>query len=180
MNETKWLTISQGIAILGSSLVFPFYIIFIKEIGANFSEFGIAFGLFTITSALVHGLIGKYSDRFGRKIFLIINSLGMAFLFLLFPIVTKIWQVYALQIILGIFGAMQRTCEKALVADFTDGNNRGEKIGTYHSWLAICSGLAVIIGGYLADLMTFAIIFYLGSIILFLSGLLSLKIKENA
>lgn len=179
MNETRWLTISQSITILGSSLVFPFYIIFIKEIGANFSQFGIAFGLFTISSALVHKIIGKSSDKFGRKIFLIINSWGMAAIFLLFPLVTKIWQVYSLQVILGVFGAMQRTSEKALVADFTDGHDRGEKIGTYHGWLAICSGIAVIIGGYIADLFTFSIVFYLGSIVLFLSGLAVLRIREN-
>src|SRR3989338_9954859 len=131
MGSFRWLTISQSITILGSGLVFPFYILFIKELGANFSEFGISYGLFTISAALVHKLIGKWSDKLGRKIFLIGNSWGMAFLFLLFPIVTQIWQVYVLQIILGIFGAMQRTSEKALIADFTDGEKRGEQIGTY-------------------------------------------------
>ncbi len=179
MTETKWLTISQSIAILGSSLVFPFYILFIKGLGANFSEFGISYGLFTISAAFVHKLIGKGSDKFGRKPFLILNSWGMAFLFLLFPIVKNIWQVYAIQIILGIFGAMQKTSEKAIVADFIDGSNRGEKIGVYHGWLAVFSGIAVIIGGYIADLLTLEFIFYIGSIFLFISGLVMLKIKEK-
>ncbi len=180
MSKIKWLTISQSIAILGAGLVFPFYILFIKEVGANFTEFGIAYGIFTISSALVHKLIGKSCDKFGNKIFLIINSFGMAVLFLLFPIVTNIWQVYTIQILLGIFGAMQKTSEKTVVANFTDGNGRGEKIGIYHGWLAIFSGIAVIIGGYIADLFTLEIIFYLGSIFLFFSGLTILKVKEKS
>src|SRR3989344_1601622 len=92
----KWLMISQSIALFGAGIVFPFYIIFINEIGANFSQFGMAFGLFTISAALVHKYIGDLSDRIGRKIFLLISNWGMAFLFLLFPIVTEIWQIYFL------------------------------------------------------------------------------------
>ena len=138
-----------------------------------------AYGIFTISSALVHKLIGKSCDRLGNKIFLVINSFGMALLFLLFPVVTSIWQVYVIQVLLGIFGAMQKTSEKTIVANFTDGVNRGERIGIYHGWLAIFSGIAVRVGGYIADLLTLEIIFYIGSIVLFLGGIAVLKIKEN-
>lgn len=175
----KWLTITQSIVLFGTGIVFPFYIIFIKKIGANFTEFGIAYALFAMSSAIFHKIIGKGSDKFGRKIFLLLNSWGVAILFLLFPIATSITQVYFLQIILGIFGAMQKTSEKAIVADFTDGKNRGKHIGVYHGWIAVFSSLAVIVGGYLIDLFSLEIIFYIGSVILFLSGLAILKIKEK-
>jgi len=175
----KWLLISQSIALFGSGIVFPFYVIFVKEVGANFTEFGIAYALFALSSALVHKLIGDWSDKYGRRIFLLLNSWGTAFLFLLFPIATTIAHVYILQIALGIFGAMHKTCEKVLVADFTDKDKRGKRIGTYHGWISIFSALAVIAGGYLIDLFTLSIIFYTGSIILFLSGLAILRIKES-
>lgn len=175
----QWLLISQSIAIWGSSLVFPFYLLFINEVGASFSQFGISYGLFTISSAVVHQFIGSSSDRFGRKIFLIINAWGMAVIFLIFPIVTSIWQVYLLQIVLGIFGAMQKTSEKSIVADFTEGHERGKRIGSYHSWIALFSGFAIIGGGYLIDFLTIEVIFYIGSLALFISGFLTLKIKEK-
>ena len=124
----RWLTFVQSFVLFGTGIVFPFYIIFINKIGANFTQFGIAYALFAISSAFVHKLIGGYSDKFGRKIFLLINSWGVAFLFLIFPLATNIYQVYVLQAILGIFGAMQRTSEKAIVADFTDGKERGRII----------------------------------------------------
>ena len=174
-----WLLISQSIALFGSGIVFPFYVIFIKEIGANFTEFGLAYGLFSLSSALVHKITGYWSDKFGRKIFLLLNSWGIAALFLLFPLVTNIWQVYVLQVFLGVFGAMHKTSEKALVADFTDGKERGKHIGVYHGWISIFSALAVIVGGYIIDLFTLAIIFYIGSVIMFLSGFAVLRIKED-
>lgn len=179
MQSMKWLLVSQSIVLFGTGIVFPFYIIFIKEIGASFTEFGIAFALFSLSSALVHKYIGAWSDKFGRKLFLLLNSWGTAVLFLFFPIATTITQVYVLQVILGIFGAMHKTSEKALVADFTEDKPRGKHIGVYHGWIAIFSALAVIAGGYLIDLFTLPIIFYLGSFILFLSGLATLRIKEK-
>lgn len=179
MRNIKWLIYSQSVFILGTSLIFPFYLLFIKNIGINFSEFGMAYGIFTISSALFHKWIGRISDKFGRKIFLVINSWGMAIVFIIFPIVVNIYQVYVLQAILGIFGAMYKTGEKSIIADFTDGEKRGEIIGIYHGWLSIFGGIAVIIGGYLVDLFTLEIIFYIASIFFFVSGIITIKIKEK-
>ncbi len=179
MKDMKWLTITQSVLLFGTGIVFPFYIIFIKQIGANFTEFGIAYALFALSSAFFHKIIGKSSDKLGRKIFLVINSWGLAVLFLLFPIATNIIEVYILQVFLGIFGAMQKTSEKAIVADFTDGKNRGKQIGNYHGWIAVFSALAVVLGGYLIDLFTLEIIFYIGSAVLFVSGILILKKIEE-
>ncbi|MDX5474348.1 MAG: MFS transporter [Bacillaceae bacterium] len=175
----KWIMISQSVVLFGTGIVFPFYILFLKEVGANFSEFGIAYGLFTLSAAFVHKWIGRMSDKFGRRIFLLVNAWGTAVLFLFFPIVTTIWQVYTLQIILGIIGAMQKTSEKAIIADVTDGSARGELIGSYHFWVSIFSGLAVIVSGFIIDFLTIDLIFYIGSIILFISGWLTLNIKEQ-
>ena len=174
----KWLLISQSVMLFGSGIVFPFYVIFTKQIGANFTEFGIAYALFSLSAAVTHAFVGRWSDKFGRRPFLLINSWGTAFLLLLFPIVTSIDQVYVLQAALGVFGAMHRTSEKALVADLTDSADRGRLIGRYHSWVAIFSSLAVVVSGYLIDLFTLSIIFYIASPIMFLSGLASLKITE--
>ncbi|WP_096187249.1 MFS transporter [Evansella halocellulosilytica] len=178
MNNLKWVVISQSWVLFGTGLVFPFYIVFLREVGGDFSEFGLAYGLFTLSAALVHRWIGKFSDRIGRKHLLLISTWGTSIIFLMFPVVTDIWQVYVLQIILGMFGAIQKTSEKALVADFTEGSQRGEKIGSYHFWVSIFSGLAVIAGGFLIDLLTVDIIFYIGSLTLFVSGVWIMRIEE--
>jgi len=143
----RWLLISQSVWLFGSGIVFPFYVIFTKQIGANFTQFGIAYALFSLAAAGTHLVVGRWSDRFGRKPFLVINAWGVAAIFLLFPLVTAIWQVYILQVVLGVFGAMHRTSEKALVADLTPESGRGAAIGAYHGWVSVASALAVIAGG---------------------------------
>ncbi len=181
----RLLIASQSAALFGSGLVFPFYLIFIKEIGAGFTEYALAYGLFTICSSLLHTRLGAWSDRCGRKALLLWSGWGMAALFLLFPLVTWIGQVYVLQVLMGLFGAMQKTGEKALIADLTDrsgqqegGGSRGRTIGRYHGYVGLFSGLAVIAGGFLIDLFTIDLIFYIGSLWMFVSGLLLLRMRE--
>ncbi|HUR25688.1 MAG TPA: MFS transporter, partial [Candidatus Thermoplasmatota archaeon] len=174
----RWLLVSQSIALFGTGIVFPFYVVFTRQIGANFTQFGIAYALFSLSAAATHALIGRWSDRFGRRPFLLLNSWGTAGLFLLFPLATTIWHVYILQAVLGVFGAMHRTSEKALLADLTDDGERGRRIGVYHGWVSIFSALAVMVGGYLIDLFTLSIIFYIGSPILFVSGIAAARIAE--
>lgn len=179
-NDTLlWLHLSQGIVLFGTGLVFPFYIIYINQIGPSFSDFGVAYGLFALSAALVHKYVGQLSDRLGRKIFLLIHSWGTAVLFLLFPIASSLTHIYILQILLGVFGAMHRTGEKALVGDLINGKDRGKYIGRYHGWISIFSAFAVIIGGYLIDLFTLPIIFYIGSGIMFISGFIIIIYKEK-
>ena len=177
--QMRWLLISQNLILFGSSMVFPFYVIFIKEVGTSFAQFGFSYALFTISSALMHNFAGRLTDRFGKSLFLAISSWGTAFALVFFPAVTTIYQIYILQIIMGIFGAFQKTAEKTLIADITDYKGRGKQIGCYHAWTTLFSGLAVIVAGYAIDLFTLDIIFYAGSLSMFVSGFFALKINDK-
>lgn len=59
---------SQSIIMMAGSMVFPFYILLLRNVGNSFSQFGWAYGLFALTSALVYPLVGKVSDQVGIKI----------------------------------------------------------------------------------------------------------------
>jgi MFS family permease len=177
--KLKWLIISQSNVFFASSLIFPFYILFIKNVGSSFTQFGLSYGIFGLSSAFVHPIIGRLSKRIDTRYFLIINSWGMAIVLLYFPHITSVYQVYVVQIILGVFGALQKHGEKLLIAVLTDGVDRGVKIGNYHFWTSIFSALAIIFSGYLADYFTIHIIFYISSFIYFVSGILLVKIDLN-
>lgn len=58
---------SQSIIMMAGSMVFPFYILLLRNVGNSFSQFGWAYGLFALTSALVYPLVGKVSDQVGDK-----------------------------------------------------------------------------------------------------------------
>ncbi|EEL47909.1 Membrane transport protein, possible multidrug resistance protein [Bacillus cereus Rock3-44] len=151
-------------------MVFPFYILLLRNVGDSFSQFGWAYGLFALTSALFYPLIGKISDKFGDKKLLIIYAWSMAVLMLLFPIATEVWHVYILQIMMGCLGAVQRNTEKTSLARKVESKEAGYEIGKYHVWTSIGGAVAVIATGYLVDFLTIGSIFYIASVLYMVSG----------
>ncbi len=133
----KWFVYSQSLLFFASSLIFPFYILFIKNVGSSYSQFGLAYGLFGLSGAFIHLLLGKLPETTDRRLFLIIHSFGMAFLLLLFPHITEVEQVYMIQLALGALGGFQKHGEKLLVTDLTTENKRMKEVGHYHFWTAL-------------------------------------------
>lgn len=161
---------SQSIIMMAGSMVFPFYILLLRNVGNSFSQFGWAYGLFALTSALVYPLVGRISDRVGDRKLLIIYAWSMAILMLCFPIATEVWHVYILQILMGILGAVQRNTEKTSLARKVVQENAGYEIGKYHVWTSIGGAVAIIATGYLVDFFTIGTIFYIASILYVVSG----------
>ncbi|WP_028401584.1 MFS transporter [Ectobacillus panaciterrae] len=171
---------SQSLIIMAGSMVFPFYVLLLRNIGDSFSQFGWAYGLFALTSAIVHPLVGIISDRFGDKKLLIIYSWAMAALMLCFPIATEVWHVYILQVMMGCLGAVQRNTEKTALARKIEKKDAGYEVGKYHVWTSAGGAIAVIITGYLVDFLTIGTIFYIASFLYAGSAVLLWKTKQWA
>ncbi|MFC4411629.1 MFS transporter [Chungangia koreensis] len=178
MNFRQFL-ISQSIIFTASSLVFPFYLLFIKNVGDSYSQFGWAYGLFTLTAALSYPVIGRLGDRFGDKNMLLIYTLGMAAIMLVIPLLYLVWQVYIIQIIMGILGAIQKNTEKAFLARTNEPDTAGKQIGNYHLHISLWSAFGIILTGYLIDFLTVASLFYLISFVYIIASIILLK-REKA
>ncbi|WNS80633.1 MFS transporter [Domibacillus sp. DTU_2020_1001157_1_SI_ALB_TIR_016] len=174
MNYRRFVT-SQSLVLMAGSMIFPFYVLLLRNVGDSYSQFGWAYGLFALTSALAYPVIGKAADRLGDRVLLVFYSMAMAVLLLFFPLATSVWQVYGLQVCMGVLGAVQKNTEKAALARHADQNQAGADMGRYHFWTSITAAAAVIITGYLVDFLTIATIFYLASLMYIMSGLIIWK-----
>ncbi|MGE7767350.1 MFS transporter [Peribacillus sp. NPDC096540] len=179
MNYKRFI-VYQGTVGMAASMIFPFYILLIKNVGTSYSQFGWAYGIFSLTAALSYPLIGKFADRAGDNIFLLVYSWGMALVLLAFPLAYEIWHVYLLQIVMGILGAVQKNSEKTVLARFVNKATAGKEIGNYHVWTSIGAAAAVIATGYLVDFLTIGSIFYLASLIFAWSGFIIMKMEKTA
>lgn len=169
----------QGMVGMASTMIFPFYILLLKNAGTSYAQFGWAYGLFALTAAISYPLIGKTGDRIGDKTLLSIYSWGMALLLLFFPLASEIWHVYVLQVGMGLLGAVQKNSEKTVLARYVDKPTAGRQIGNYHTWTSIAAAAAVIATGYLVDFLTIASIFYIASIAFALSGVLAMRMNAT-
>ncbi|RFU70943.1 MFS transporter [Peribacillus saganii] len=167
--------VSQSIVIMASSIVFPFYILLLRNAGDSYSQFGWAYGMFALSAAFFYPVIGRFSDRIGDQLLLIVYSWAMTLLLLLFPLVTEVWQVYLLQILMGLLGAVQKNTEKTSLVRHAENKQVGKEIGKYHSWTGIGGAIAIILTGYLADFLTIGSIFYIASLMYMASGLVLMK-----
>ncbi|USD13835.1 MFS transporter [Priestia megaterium] len=168
----KQLLHSQSLMITASSIVFPFYLLLLRNLGDSYSQFGLAYGIFALTAALSHPLIGAWSDRVGEKRLLILYTFGMAVVMLVIPVLSTITQVYIIQVIMGLLGALQKTAEKIALSRQTDRAHTGKQVGHYHLWTSIWAALAVIATGYIIDFLTIGSLFYITSFMYVAGGVL--------
>ncbi|GGA43843.1 MFS transporter [Psychrobacillus lasiicapitis] len=177
MNYRRFI-IYQGSIGMASSMIFPFYVLLLKNVGHSYSQFGWAYGLFALTAAVSYPIIGKLADKTGDKVLLISYAWGMALILLIFPLAFEIWHVYILQVVMGLLGAVQKNSEKTVLARTVQKETAGKEIGHYHIWTSVSAAIAIIGTGYLVDFLTIGSIFYLASAVFAWSGFYIMKREE--
>jgi DHA1 family multidrug resistance protein-like MFS transporter len=175
----KIFVFSNSLLALAIGLFGPFYYIFINDIGGSIENFGIAAGLLVLSGALFSLFAGKFSDKIGRKPFLVIGAFASAIIVFLYTIINSTWQLYLLQIFSGIITAGFETAEGAYLGDLTDHNKRGEEVGRYDAIIGIFEAGAIFIGGFLAGRFGFKLVFYIVSFISLISAFIMLKLREK-
>ena|SRR3989344_2562149 len=175
----KIFIISSLILAFFGGLMGPLYVLFINKFtNNNITYVGIGFGFFGIAFATISYFAGKYSDKFGRKIFMITSGILHGLLLIIYTFIIKIYQLYIVQFLDGMVSAAYATTATALLADLTKKEDRGKKIGKYNSIVGIFSSIALIFSGILVSKYGFKFIFYIVALGLFTATLLLFKIKE--
>lgn len=169
---------SQSLATLAAGMIYPYYLLFLKNLGSTYSAYGLAFAVFTISSAASAVWLGKLVDRSSVKM-MAGGSLGMMAAMLIFPWIPSYGFVLLIQAFMGVCNAMQKMSERGLLADGTEHGKRGGTLGNYHFWTSVASGFAVLIGGYIIDWLTIDVLFYVSAGIYAVSAWMTLRMRAN-
>ena len=122
---------------------------------------------------------GKYSDKLGRKPLLILVGYLSSILFVVYTLIQTLAQLYILQAIFGILGAIQDVVSIAFLGDITEKTKRGIQIGKYKTVIGIFAGLALIASCFIIGRFGFEIIFYTVALFGIASTTLLFLIKET-
>lgn len=148
------LVATMFISMLGFGIVVPLLPIYADQLGATALEIGLINGGFSLTLMVFLPIVGKFSDRAGRKVFLctglaclIIASLGF------------IWAQNPLQLILvrcfqGLGASMHLPIAQAYLGDITPEREEGKWMGHFNAVLFSAMGLGPLVGGVLTDLFS--------------------------
>jgi MFS family permease len=104
---------SNSLMSFASGLLGPFYVVFVEKIG-GMETFGLAMGIMIFYSLSGYSA-GKYSDVFGRKIFLVGSGITASIIIFSYTLISSVLELMIfLQIINGIASSVYQIMETSL------------------------------------------------------------------
>lgn len=136
---------------IGIGLIMPVLPTLLNEFISENSlatHYGVLLALYATMQVIFASILGRLSDKYGRKPILLFSLLGAALDYLLMAFSTTLWMLYIGRIIAGITGATGAVCASAM-SDVTPAKNRTR----YFGYLGGAFGVGLIIGPILGGLL---------------------------
>lgn len=133
------------IDLLGMTIIIPLLPLYATTFGAGALVIGILSAAYPLMQFLGAPILGRLSDRYGRKPILLISQVGTLIGFLMLGFAGALWMLFLSRIVDGLSGANIATAQAAIV-DSTNEKNRTQGLGL----IGAAFGLGFIIGPIIA------------------------------
>jgi len=133
------------IDLLGLTIIIPLLPLFAASLGSSAFTIGALGAAYPIMQFVGAPLLGRLSDRFGRRPVLIISQIGTFAGFLILGIANTLWLLFLSRIVDGLSGANIATAQ-AVITDNTSENTRTQGLGL----IGAAFGLGFILGPIIA------------------------------
>ncbi len=163
------------ISMLGFGIVVPLLPIYADQMGASALEIGFINAGFSLMVLVMLPIMGRLSDRFGRKVFL---STGLAILTvasLCFIWAQSLTQLILVRVFQGLGASMHLPIAQAYLGDITPKGEEGRWMGHFNAILFSSMSLGPLFGGALTEFFSINTTFLVMSA-LCLTGLVAVLI----
>lgn len=171
------------IAFLGIGLVIPILPTIMNEFGISGTTVGYLTAAFALSQLIVSPFAGKATDRFGRKIMIVLGLFIFAFSELLFGLGKSVEVLFISRILGGVSGAFIMPAVTAFIADITSNKERPKALGFMSAAINLGFIIGPGIGGFLAEIGTrvpFIAAAILGTVAAILSQILLKEPEKKA
>ncbi|MCQ1537620.1 MFS transporter [Methanocalculus taiwanensis] len=148
-------------SMLGLGIVVPLLPYYADALGATGIGIGLIFSGFALSRAVFMPLIGRYSDRKGRKYFILIGLGLFAILSVAYIFASSVAGLTLIRIAHGFASAMVVPVAMAYVADFSPPGKEGIDMGSFNASLFLGLGCGPLIGGAVLDSVGIEMVFLL-------------------
>jgi DHA1 family tetracycline resistance protein-like MFS transporter len=139
------------IDLLGFGIILPLLPFIAQKYQANPAQIGFLTATYSFFQLLASPVLGRLSDRFGRKKFLIISQLGSALGYLILAFANSLPLLFLSRIIDGVTGG-NISIAQAYIADVTDKKNRARGMGLIGAAFGLGFIFGPAIGGALSKI----------------------------
>ena len=143
--------ITVFIDLLGFGIVIPVLPYYAEgtKFGATPSQVGLLFASYSVMQLVFSPVLGRLSDKHGRRPVLLVSLLGTALGFFILGFATTLWMLFLGRIIDGISGGNISTAQ-AYIADVTTKENRAKGMGLIGAAFGLGFVFGPAIGGILS------------------------------
>ncbi|MGH7884299.1 MAG: MFS transporter [Thermodesulfobacteriota bacterium] len=177
----------MAVAILGSAMAFidstavnVLLPVFQRELDASITQVQWimeGYALFISSLILFSGALG---DKYGRRKFFIVGAIVFSFASVLSGLAQDINALILSRMFQGVGGALLVPGSLALINISFDDKTRGKALGVWSAFTALTAAIGPIVGGWLAENVTWRLVFFLNLPIFIIVILILLyKIKED-
>jgi MFS family permease len=140
------LALATLIMSFGFSLLAPIETAINERLSQGAFMFSIQFSALIAMLAVTQPIIGNASDKYGRRIFIIIGLIGLIPIILLEGFVTESWQLIVARALQGISAAMVFAPSLALAGDLAEEGQRGSQLAV----VTMAFGLGISLGSFVS------------------------------
>ncbi|WP_159883290.1 MFS transporter [Paenibacillus puerhi] len=159
------MTLGMLILFTGFYLLLPTLPLFIKDIGGNDSQIGLAVGMFTLTAVVFRPLVGGLLDRYGRRPFMIWGLVVFTLSMYLYDWVGSIVLLLLLRMLHGASWAFSTTAVSTSITDIIPASRRGEGMGWFGMAMTVAMAIGPMLGIWVLDNGSFHSLFLLTTIL---------------
>ncbi|KAF5044294.1 Bacillibactin exporter [anaerobic digester metagenome] len=145
---------------LGLGIVSPLLPIYAENLGATGIWLGVIFSAFALSRSVFMPIIGRISDRRGRKWIILIGMFAYAVLSLAYLIAGSVYSLTAVRFAHGLASAMVVPIAMAYIADLSEKGKEGSHMGNFSISMFLGMGVGPLLGGFLNDTFGMPSVFY--------------------
>jgi MFS family permease len=138
--------------LVGFGIVIPLLPLYVRSMGGTAESVGFLFGCFSATQLVATPILGRLSDRFGRRRVMLTSLLGNSAAMVVFALATHLALLPLLffsRIVAGATAGNIAACQAA-IADVTAGAERAKGMGRVGAGI----GLGMVVGPAIGSLMS--------------------------
>jgi len=154
------LSLSIFSSMLGVGIISPLLPIYTKTLGATGIQLGIIFAGFSIARAISMPVIGKTSDKYGRKIFICIGLFIYAIMSIGYALSKTAFHLGTVRFLQGFAAGMIMPIATAYIGDIAPKGREGTYMGYFYVAFFLGFGSGPLIGGFLSDYFGMRTAFY--------------------
>ena len=139
------------VAMLGMGIVAPLLPLYAEDLGASGIWIGIIFSGFALSATIVTPIAGRLSDRWGRKLFLLIGLLSSSIVSLGYIWADNALHLTLVRLIHGAVSSIIMPVAHAYIGDISPEKEEGEWMGYLNAAFFTGLGIGPFIGGILSD-----------------------------